>query len=526
VKWIIEAKGIFFISHYIAISYSKLLKTKMDIRHTGLYKNKIVVLVVFVGISLLLFFPSTGRIFLSDDYCTLNNIVQNHSFLLPSFFRPVGDLTLQWTYEFAGLDPFYFYVINIILHAVNSFLIYLFCRLWFAGDRRVHLISILTGIIFLTYPSHSEAILWAIGRGVSLAAFFSLLAMISFVSNLNSNIKYLLVCTFYFIALGSYESALLLPFVLFVLSGAVSKKRQIVWTLLLLTTLFIHLYLRYIFTGGIWQAYNRIIFARDIIQYLTAFIKIILRLFIPPFNYPFLFTICGIAALAILFLALHRNRKRFETDIMFVRTFALCITGLLVTILVSISFGISTRTSEGDRLMYLPSVFYAMLIALLISTVLKSAKSVVIVTVLILIFQVTFLLINQQNWKRASEYAEKIINGIKDKKVRPVYIINLPSDHNGAYIFRNCLSEALLLYNIDTEGVHVLNVVQSTETDKQKKLIAAEKQGEDIFVWPTTLLRMANGEVVSVDNDSTITVPLPLSSFLYWNKQELVPLSE
>src|SRR5687768_18386173 len=107
----------------------------MDNRHTDLLKNKIVVLVAFTGISLIIFSSSTGRIFLSDDYCTLHNIISNNSILLPSFFRPVGDLTLKWTYQLAGWDPFYFYLVNILLHAVNSFLVYLFCMKWFENEN-------------------------------------------------------------------------------------------------------------------------------------------------------------------------------------------------------------------------------------------------------------------------------------------------------------------------------------------------------------------------------------------------------
>ena len=443
---------------------------------------------------------------------------------MPSFFRPVGDLTLRWTYQFAGLDPFYFYVVNIMLHAINSFLIYFFCRIWYGDDSRAHLFSIVAGLIFLTYPSHSEAILWAIGRGVSLATFFSLLAMIIFISKLNSVVKYLLVCLFYFGALACYESAFLLPFVLFTLMFRSSKKQHVVWSLLLLATLFIHLFLRYVYTGGVWQAYNSVIFARDIIQYLSTFIKIILRLFIPPFNHPLLFAIIGGGILLGFVFLLYNNRKRLAKDDLFARTFVMCITGLLVTILVSISFGMSTRTSEGDRLAYLPSVFYAIMVSLLITSIFRGARSVTVAVAVVLVFQTFFLLLNQKNWNRASEYAVKIINRIREHRQRPLYIVNLPSDYKGAYVFRNCLPEALLINKIDSTGVRVVNVVQSTEFEKGRLTIVREKQGENIFIWPNTLLEVKNGKVVRINGDSTVKNSIELSAILYWNKHDLVPL--
>ena len=496
----------------------------MDTRHTDLYKNKIVVLVAFTGISLLLFSSSTARIFLSDDYCTLHYIVANNSFLLPSFFRPLGDLTLKWTYQLAGLDPFYFYLVNILLHAVNSYLVYLFCLKWFANENRVHLFAIIAGLVFLTYPSHAEAIFWAIGRGISLATFFSLLAMITFVSGMSITARYILVCLLYFMAMACYESAVMLPFVLFAMLGTSSRRRNFIWTILLLATLFIHIFLRYQFTGGVWQAYNGIILSKDIIQYLSAFIKIILRLFIPPFNQPLLFTISGIIALIIVFLIIFRNRKKFETDGIFIRTILFVITGLVATILVSISFGMSTRTSEGDRLMYLPSVFYAILISLLIVRLVTSIRTIALATFLLLAFQIVFLMINQHNWIRASVYAIKVINAISAHSQRPLYIINLPSDNNGAYVFRNCLPEALMHYQIDTAGVKVVNIIQSTELEKMKTLIVPDIQGENFFIWPSALLVVKSGIVMSVNGDTTQR-RIPVSSFLFWNKKDLVPVS-
>ena len=85
-------------------------------------------------------------------------------------------------------------------------------------------------------------------------------------------------------------------------------------------------------------------------------------------------------------------------------------------------------------------------------------------------------MINQQNWNRASEYAVRVIRGINVHDERPLYLINIPSDINGAYVFRNCLKEALLFYKIDTAGVRVINIIHSTEMEKRKTLITAKKQ--------------------------------------------------
>ncbi|MBL7700499.1 MAG: hypothetical protein JNK79_20205 [Chitinophagaceae bacterium] len=494
--------------------------------YTNLFKNKLIVLATFTGAALIIFAPSTGRIFLSDDYCTLHNVVENNSIWLETFFRPIGDLTLMWSYKLTGWNPFYFYLTNIILHAVNSFLLYVFCLEWFGRESRYVFFAVAAGLIFLTYPSHSEPILWAIGRGVSLAVFFSLLAMITVIGNIRTDVKYILAGLLYFIALACYESVLLLPVILCFLSQRTSRKFAIRMAIVLTAALFLHLLLRYYLTGGIWRAYNGVIFTKDLIQYLTTFSKILLRLFIPPFDYPLFFTLCGVVVYAILTVVLYNNRKRFESDRLFTNTLLLVVTGLLSTILVALSFGLSTRTSEGDRLMYFPSVFYSILLSFLTVRLIYTLRWSLLAVVLIVVVQSAFLVINQGNWNRASEMAAKVLNGVARHPQRPLYIINMPSDYYGAYVFRNCLPEALSHYGMDTSGVRIVNILRSAEMEIRKIPIAPETKGVRTFIWPETLLEVRRDSVISMTlgSDSAIAVNVPASSFLYWNNNDLVPL--
>ena len=173
--------------------------------------------------------------------------------------------------------------------------------------------------------------------------------------------------------------------------------------------------------------------------------------------------------------------------------------------------------------MYLPSVFYSIFISLLIVRLITSAKGVFLTTILLLAFQIIFLMINQHNWIRASDFAVKVINAIGVHRERPLRIINLPSDYKGAYVFRNCLPEALLLYHIDTAGVEVVNSIQSTELEKIKIFITPERKAENVFIWPSVLLGMKDGFVVSVNGDTTQR-KVPLGSYLFWNKEDLVPV--
>jgi hypothetical protein len=490
----------------------------------NLLENKVAVFLTFTGLAFIIFSSSTGRIFLSDDYCTINNIARNNV-LMPSFFRPVGDITLKWNYYFAGADPFYFYVTNIFLHALNSFLLYVFCMRWFIGTEKRWLYAFITGLLFLTYPSHSEAILWTIGRGISLAVTFSLLAMIFYVSYNRSWFRYVLVAIAYFIALASYESVLLLPIILFALSRRETKKQNTIFAIVLVATLLLHASLRFYLAGGIWRAYNGEIFSKDIIEYLSAFVKMVLRLFMPPFDKPLLFAACAAALIMLTGFFVYRNRRKIQTDVLVAKTVVVACIGIFATLLVAMMFGVSTRTSEGDRLLYFPSVFVCLLISLFVVSFAKNRSRLIVIGATVLLFQLLFLLKNQSQWNSASDKAVNIINKVAKTPSRPLYLINLPSDYNGAYIFRNCFREALFQYHIDTTGINIVNVLRSNEQDIHHGAIEAQRNGDEIFIWPTVVVESGGERGISV-NGQRVFSTTGGATILYWNGIELKNLQQ
>jgi hypothetical protein len=492
----------------------------MSYQRADVFRNKIAVLVLFFGIALVIFSSSTGRIFLSDDYCTIENVAKGN-IILPSFFRPVGDLTLKWNFDTTGADPFYFYLTNILLHALNSFLVYVFCMKWFKDQPRQLLFSMIAGLLFLTYPSHAEAILWVIGRGISLGVFFCLLAMIIMMSKIKPAVMYVMASVCYFIALACYESTILLPIILFILAGAVAVRRTRALSAFLVLTLLVHLGIRYYVNGGLWQAYEGEIFSKDALQYVSNFLKIVARLFIPPFDRPVLFVITSIAILVALSLVFYVSRRRIDRDMMFVKTLVLIGGGLMSTILIATAFGVSTRNQEGDRLLYFPSVFYCLFISLIIVRLIRQTRIIVAATAVMLLFQVFFLIINQRNWVTASGYAQKILGALAADKQTSLTIVNLPSDYKGAYIFRNCFYEALDHFNLNPGRVRVLNVVRSDELYQSEMLIKPQRQGNFIFIWPATTIETRNDDVVAINGKAT---DIPMSSIFYWNKTELVRL--
>src|SRR5664279_1555859 len=139
--------------------------------------------------------------------------------MVKGFFRPLSDLTLYFNYLVGGLNPAGYYLFGILLHGINSFLLFKFCQKWkwtsnkYTQDRY----AFIAATLFLCYPYHNESIVWILGRASSMASTFGILSLILLVTALPERIKILSVCVCFFIGLTSYESILVLPLMILVI---------------------------------------------------------------------------------------------------------------------------------------------------------------------------------------------------------------------------------------------------------------------------------------------------------------------
>ena len=488
-----------------------------------LLKNGLVVLFIFIAGTLVVFMPSFGRIFSSDDFCTLEYICKDNHFLVPGFFRPVGDLTLKWTWQLFGAQPFYFYLTNALIHAVNAWLLFIVCRKIYPQAEHAFVFALMASLTFFFYHSHGEAILWTIGRGVLLAVFFALAAIVAFLSQMRFPWKCLLVCVLYFIGLAAYESIFLLPVVLWLVS---KNNRYPVrfgkWAIALGVTLAIHLVLRQMYTGDMMQTYSGTVLGKGVLQFMLDGVKIIFRVFVPAFNRPALFAGTASAVVAIVLLIGWRSRKTVFYNAAMRRVLIMGTGGLICAIAVAMIFSVSTRTAEGDRLLYFPACFFSIIIALLLMQVSNSSARAALLIVLTLV-QGYFLVTTRNYWIRASEYSEQIVNEVKRTKERPLYIVNLPADYRGGYIFRNCFHEALSAFGVNSKNVVVINSLGYVDATSKDGVIVPEKKDGQIFIWPSTTIFHRSGIVNSIKNEGNeIKVnDVPLSAVFYWDKTGL-----
>jgi len=123
------------------------------------------------------------------------------------YYRPLLSVFLVLNYKIWGLNPSGFHLVNIVLHLVNSFLVYRIGLLLINSDRRAALIA---ASLFAVHPVHNESVGRAVA-GEPLFGVFALLALYLFLKGRD----YVALLPF-FCALLTKEFAVMLPLTLLI----------------------------------------------------------------------------------------------------------------------------------------------------------------------------------------------------------------------------------------------------------------------------------------------------------------------
>jgi hypothetical protein len=178
--------------------------------------------------------------FVFDD---IDNILNNPAILsfqpsqLLSYFaqpwRAVTQISYGLTYFIFGFNASVFHLINVLIHIVNSVLVFGISRLlakeWLPPDK-VDIFSVAAGVIFAAHPLHSEAIAYVWGRTSSLCALFyfgSLLMMLIGFSKTDRKRILWFGCAIAagILAWKTKEEAITLPFVAAGIAALIGSRR-------------------------------------------------------------------------------------------------------------------------------------------------------------------------------------------------------------------------------------------------------------------------------------------------------------
>ena len=407
--------------------------------------------------------------FLSDDFNWIYQIKTRGVFGVWTtppdvFFRPLISLTLFADYQLWELNPLGYHLTNLFFHGLNAFLVYAMSRLLFRGadlaGKLINIFSLVSGFIFIILHSHVEAVTWISARSDLVATCFGLAAFCGYLKykETDNNRLFFISYILFFLGLLSKESVIIYPGLVFLyeLYNYLNKNYYInlleilYLPLMYASVLPIYLGLRYLgirqFLGGYGSGVHTN-FNLDMIQRGLASS---LRIIIPPLpnipeeNWVIFFAIFMTIICTFVVVCLCR-----QGVYILIAKLAILLLGLFGTSLLPvINIRISLSNTEGERLLYLPSAFLVILLVLVIGVSLARFRVLLAIQFMIISIILSYYLYSfNQNWNLAGNIAKQVIESI-DQEIqgRRMFLINIPDNLNGVYIYRNGLYAAGQLF--------------------------------------------------------------------------------
>jgi len=106
----------------------------------------------------------------------------NELSLINKYYRPLLELINRVLYRIVGLNPHGFHFFNILLHIVNSFLVYIIIR--FIIDNKGF--SLATAVLFLLHPVQNEAVACISGISNLIFTFLCLMSFYAYLVSVHS----------------------------------------------------------------------------------------------------------------------------------------------------------------------------------------------------------------------------------------------------------------------------------------------------------------------------------------------------
>lgn len=496
----------------------------------GFSKNYFTVLLVYIFCGFLCFSNILNNNYFSDDFNVIRRITVYHSIWAPGFFRPLSDVSMKWIVFFFNDSPFYQYLFNVLVLIISGFGIFRLSLIMFNNRFLSSPGAFFAGLFFIIYPFHNEAIVWVVGRASLLSGFFSICSLLTVFSGMKIWQRIFLSNLFYFIALSAYESAFPLPGIILLLLYNKNKKisEYYPWLFSFIITLVIHFILRLITTDTFFGNYQQDGLALSFSDYFINYFKALYRLFVVPVVNETTITLLAISLLTVSFCVLRFVRKYRHPFCNMVLFKLSC--SILLSLIIPAIFSVSVKTSEGDRLLFFPSIFFVLFITYLLQSTINGKLLKKTVFLGITVYFITFLLVNNSNWHRASS----VISSLKEQleithtKAGRVCILNLPDSYNGAYIFRNGFDDFLLSNNFDTAKIGYMSKFMNWDYASTENPLQLKKEdGNRLAINNYTVIeqtRDSNIYKIVIKDTSVFYKDISKENVWFWDKTFFKPL--
>jgi tetratricopeptide (TPR) repeat protein len=353
-------------------------------------------LFIIIAVSLAVYANTLGSIFVyDDDFMVMRNTWIRDVRFLPkiflsnswgsvggpnSYYRPMVHVMFMLTYYIFGLTPWGFHLVNIVLHAGSSVLVFLIAKVLFSeykSPSKYLSIPLMAAVLFAVHPIHTEAVAWVSGIPDLSYSFFCLLSLYLYIRSENRfNTAYYLSVAAFSIGTLCKEPALLLPALLLAYDMLLNKnkpgfklllKRYALFALVICAYMGMRFYVlgggmapaqhgEYVFYGNIF-----VIFAKYLKKLVLPVHLKLIYLFRPVHSLleakALISVLFTALVAAIFYLAYKKDRLIF-----------FCLLIIAVPLLPCLYTPAITGSSVvGERYLYLPSAGFAMLVSFMIA---------------------------------------------------------------------------------------------------------------------------------------------------------------
>ncbi len=494
---------------------------RMRIQKPVVYK-KIFIFIAYLIAALLAYFPILDNNYFSDDFDTIQRLTVQKQFWSPGFFRPLSDAGIVFVHKLAGQDAGAQYATAILMLAGGAFLFYCFSKSIFSKDEIPEWIHQVGGILFLLYPFHFESMAWCVGRGSMQAALLALWSIFFALNNHTNYKKILLSQILYFLALATYETVFVVPalvfFLVYIKTNA--SRNAFLISACYASTLFVHFALRIFTTGSIFGSYQKDGFAQQSIDYFSNYAKAISRTVVLPLlntDHFALATACFFLLIIFLLYKILKQSTRYQ------KLIVICLTiCLLITLIVAAIFSISVKTSEGDRLLFLPSIFVILLLIFFISHLKRYQLLQKGVIAIVAVYFCYNLYVQHTRWNEASEIIDETMAACKKMihgTTKNVAILNLPDTYLGAYVYRHGFKSCLQQHGVDSSRINALSYFMEWDYRDTEMPFSYQKINDSVLFnnYATLTLGQQKTEIIIKDT-SIFRLNLTQFDIWFWNK--------
>jgi protein O-mannosyl-transferase len=420
----------------------------------------------YLAIGTAVYWTALGAFFVSDDFEFLGSVARattGSALQHPDaarFIRPLVVLSYWACYQAFGLNPLPYHVAVLLLHVFNACCVFLIARRLLPGGDRLS--AALAGLLFLVFSSHSEAVAWAAGIADPLLAAFLLPAFLAYLRAVEPGAAgHWVWVSLVLMVTGAFAKESWVVFPALVLAHAVllgdgrAQARKRTAMLIASSTLVViaYLALRAVALGSVTGGYEGLSTSLHPSLFFGQVRSFVLRCFIPGGLRAFYIWQRGLdlviwPALAVL-VAVRGNRLLLRMVF-----FAGC--GAALALAPVLPLTISLVNTESERFTYLATAFSCLLIVAAATAILRRRALVVLACAPLVVWHGVVLHRDAVRLRDAGQVAHGIIDSFAtavrqyDPEGRQrIFLLNLPDNLNGAYVYRRGFYPAVQLFAPD-----------------------------------------------------------------------------